>query len=68
MARACRGYRRTSGKGGIVTDHPAEDLTSGEVDEQLVEDLLDETRGPADPVPTVDPNGDEVPEFPEPPG
>jgi hypothetical protein len=51
-----------------VTDHPAEDLTSGEVDEQLVEDLLDETRGPADPVPTVDPNGDEVPEFPEPPG
>lgn len=50
-----------------MTDHPAEDLTSGEVDEQLVEDLLDETRAPAGDVPAVDPDGGEQPDIPEPP-
>ena len=29
-----------------MTEHPADDVVGGELDEPLVDDLIDETRGP----------------------
>jgi len=43
-----------------MTEHPAENFTGGELAEPLVDDLIDETRGPEE-----DPAG-EIPVTPEP--
>jgi hypothetical protein len=51
------GYLMSSALGreasAMTTPHqPADDFTGGELDEPLVEDLLDETRGPEEDHPT----------------
>ncbi|TWD81255.1 hypothetical protein FB561_2366 [Kribbella amoyensis] len=52
-----------------MTEHPAGDVTGAELDEPLVDDLIDETRGPEEDPPAGRPTDDpaEVPPVPEPP-
>jgi hypothetical protein len=61
MRPARRGTGGSLGKEVTVTDHPAEDFTGGELDEPLVDDLIDETRGPEE-----DPPGELLPGNGEP--
>jgi hypothetical protein len=56
----------------IVTEHPGEDFTGGELDESVPDDLADETRRPDElPGPgsrsETGSDPDELPEVPEPP-
>jgi hypothetical protein len=59
------GYWLGSGKEDQMTEHPGEDFTGGELDEPLVDDLIDETRGPEEDRPERAP--DTTPTTPEPP-